>query len=268
MKSEDEGDTLSTELNEHILLVTINRPQVRNAINAGVARRIGDALNAAENDREIRSVVVTGAGDRAFCAGADLAALARGEKLTPPDRPYASWGFACFTKHPISKPIIAAVNGFALGGGFEIVLASDLVVASDQAQFGLPEVKLGLISRGGGAHRAVRQMPMKLAMEYLLTGREFTAQEALRAGVVNRVVSPDRVLPTALELAREISSNAPLAVQATKRIARGIVAGEIADENAGWDRTDREGTQILKSRDSKEGRIAFIERRSPRWSGE
>lgn len=268
MSGDYEDDVLSTELRAHVLLMTINRPHVRNAIDASVARGIGDTLRAAEHDREIRAVVITGAGEAAFCAGADLAALSRGEKVTPPDEPYSSWGFACLTTHPISKPIIAAVNGAALGGGFEIVLACDLVVASDRAVFGLPEVRRGVLPRGGGAFRMTRQIPVKVAMEYLLTGRDFTADVALSVGMINRVVPPDDVLPAALELAREISANAPLAVQAAKRIARGMVNGELAGEQAAWRHTDDEAAAILRSHDSQEGRLAFLERRSPKWSGE
>ncbi|WP_236795523.1 enoyl-CoA hydratase-related protein [Amycolatopsis sp. GM8] len=268
MNHHDHAGGLVTERSRHVLLMTIDRPAARNSINAETARAIGDALQSADGDRDVRAVVITGAGPDAFCAGADLKALSRGQALTPAGQPYASWGFACFTKHAISKPVIAAVNGYALGGGFEIVLACDLVVASDTATFGFPEVKRGVLARGGGAFRAVQQMPVKRAMEYLLTGRDITAAEAMDAGLINRVVSADQVVPAALEMAHEISANAPLAVQATKRIARGMADGDIAAEQAAWCRTEDEALALTRSRDYKEGPAAFAEGRKPNWSGE
>ena len=145
------ADAVLTELREHVLLVTLNRPEARNAINAEVTLGLGNALERADQDPEIRVVVLTGAGDRSFCAGADLKAISRGETLNPPGT--EAWGLAGMVQHPISKPVIAAVNGQALGGGTELVLAADLAVAAESATFGLPEVRRGLIAAAGGLVR-------------------------------------------------------------------------------------------------------------------
>ncbi|MDO9398530.1 MAG: enoyl-CoA hydratase-related protein [Herbiconiux sp.] len=251
---------------EHVLLVTINRPEARNAVNMAVMVGIGEALEYAEADPGIWVVIITGAGDRSFCAGADLKAAARGE-LTPTDPRVEAWGFAGFVSHHISKPVIAAVNGFALGGGTEIVLLSDLAVSIDTAAFGLPEVKRGIYAGAGGAFRLGQQIPRKIAMEVMLTGEPISAQKALELGLVNRVVSADRLIPAALELAGAICANAPLAVQVTKRIAVGITDGHVAADDADWARTEAEGPGLMASDDSREGLAAFAEKRAPRWTG-
>ncbi len=255
-----------TVRNAHVLIVTINRPESRNAVNLGVTIALGDALEEAEHDRDIRAVIITGAGDRSFCAGADLKALARGEKLRADDPTRAAWGFAGYVTHPISKPTIAAVNGFALGGGTEIALASDLVVASDTASFGLPEVTRGIMAGAGGTFRLPRQIPPKIAMEMIFTGDPLSADEALRWGLVNKVVAPSQLLPTALELADRIAKNAPLAVQASKRVACGIADGAIESEDALWRLNEAEVAHVMASNDAKEGPQAFAERRAPTWT--
>ncbi len=254
-----------TETIGHTLVITINRPEARNSINAAVHLGIGEAMERAEHDPEIRVVVLTGAGDRAFCAGADLVALSRGEALMPGEPEKAAWGFAGFVKHPISKPVIAAVNGFALGGGTELALASDLVVAADSAQFGLPEVKRGIIAGAGGAFRLAQQLPRKLAMEFLLTGEPFSAARALELGLVNAVVPLDGLMPAALALAEKIAANAPLSVQASKRIAMGIVDGRQAADDAFWQQSGSEARAVMRSEDAKEGPRAFAEKRAPAW---
>ncbi len=218
----------------------------------------------ADRDRDTRAIIVTGAGGKAFCAGADLKALARGEGIGS-DGP---WGFAGYVRHAVSVPTIAAVNGFALGGGTEIALASDLVIASTTATFGLPEVKRGVIAGAGGAFRLAAQIPPKVALELALTGEPITAGRALELGLVNRVVDPEELLDTALELAHRISSNAPLAVQATKRIARAIGDGSYEAEAQSWKRTKEEAGGVMKSLDSAEGVRAFAEKRTPTWRGE
>jgi crotonobetainyl-CoA hydratase len=253
------------EQRDNVLIVTINRPEARNAINAAVHAGLGEALERAEHDPAIRVVILTGAGDQAFCAGADLKALARGERIEPEDAVQRSWGFAGMVRHPISKPIIAAVNGFALGGGTELTLSSDLAIAADHAQFGLPEVKRGIMAAAGGAFRLARQLPPKIAMEYLLTGEPFTAQRALELGFVNRVVPLDQLMDAALDLARRIAVNAPLSVQATKKIALGIADGRIASDDAFWESNMREGTVVMRSEDAREGPRAFAEKRAPVW---
>lgn len=249
----------------HILLITINRPEARNAINLAVATALGDALEEADNNPEIRVVILTGAGDQAFCAGADLKALARGEKISPDDEKRAAWGFAGVVSHPISKPIIAAVNGSALGGGTELTLAADLAVASETATFGLPEVKRGILAAAGGAFRIGTQLPPKIAMELLLTGDAINAQRALALGLVNAVVPPAELLNSAFALAARIIVNAPLSVQASKRIARGINQAQQPLEAFGWDLTRRESAAVRASEDAKEGPRAFAEKRAPVW---
>src|SRR3546814_2970756 len=187
--------TILTERRGHLLIVTINRPEARNAVNAAVHTGIGTALEEAENDPEIRVVVITGAGDKSFCAGADLVALSRGESLQPEDPAQLAWGFAGMVSHPISKPVIAAVNGFAFGGGCEIALMSDIIVAADHAQFALPDVKVGLFAAAGGAFRLAQQLPKKHAMAYLLTGDPTPAALAAHIGPVHPALPPADLLP-------------------------------------------------------------------------
>ncbi|MGV0868553.1 crotonase/enoyl-CoA hydratase family protein [Corynebacterium kalidii] len=262
-----QSDPVLVEQRGHTLLVTLNRPQARNAVNRELALALGEALEKAEHTRDVRTVVVTGAGDKAFCAGADLRAAAAGE-LGMTEEPLKSWGFAGFVKHWISKPVIAAVNGFALGGGTEITLASDLAVASETASFGLPEVTRGIMAAAGGAFRLPRQIPVKVAMESMLTAEPITADRAYELGMVNRVVPQDRVLDTALELAEKINRNAPLSVQATKRVARGVTDGTVAGEDVDWSRNDTEIAALLGSADAREGMTAFAEKRAPEWKAE
>ncbi|SNT00568.1 enoyl-CoA hydratase-related protein [Sphingopyxis indica] len=257
--------TILTERRSHILIVTINRPEARNAVNAAVHAGIGTALETAENDPEIRAVIVTGAGDKSFCAGADLVALSRGESLVPADAEQQAWGFAGMVSHPISKPIIAAVNGFAFGGGCEIALMSDIIVAADHAQFGLPEVKVGLFAAAGGAFRLAQQMPKKLAMEHMLTGDPIPAARAAAFGLVNHVVPLADLMPTAIALAEKIAANAPLSVQATKRVALGIQDGRIAADAPYWEHNTLERAALMRSEDAREGPRAFAEKRKPEW---
>ena len=254
------------EQHGHTLLVTLNRPDARNAVNNAVTVGVGEALDHAEVSPDIWVVVVTGAGDKAFCAGADLKQVAAG-RMGDRDERFARWGFAGYVTHAISKPTIAAVNGFALGGGTEIVLASDLAVAADTATFGLPEVKRGIFAGAGGAFRLPRQIPQKVAMEAILTGRPIPAQRALEVGLVNRVVPRGELLDAAFELADAICENAPLAVQTSKRIARGITDEHVAAEDDDWARSAAEGERLLRSDDAREGMRAFAEKRAPQWQG-
>jgi len=247
----------------NVMVITINRPEARNAVNGAVSTAIGDALDEAQNDPEVRAVVITGAGDKSFCAGADLKAIARRENLYHPD--HGEWGFAGYVHHFIDKPTIAAVNGTAFGGGTELALASDLVVAEERAQFGLPEVKRGLIAGAGGVFRVVHQLPRKVALELLLTGEPMSAADAAKWGLINQVVPDGSVLEAALAMAERVTVNAPLSVQASKRIAYGADDGLIPDEEPGWARTTREFAMLLKSEDAKEGPRAFAEKRQPVW---
>ena len=251
----------------HILLITLNRPDARNAVNMDLTIGVGEALDLAESDPSIWVVVITGAGDKAFCAGADLKEAAAGRLTADGDERLARWGFAGYISHAISKPTIAAVNGFALGGGTEIVLASDLAVAADTASFGLPEVKRGIFAGAGGAFRLPRQIPKKVAMEAILTGVPMSAQRALELGLVNRVVPLESLLDEAMALADSICQNAPLAVQVSKRIANGITDQHVDTEDADWVRTTHEGIGLMRSEDAREGMLAFAEKRSPEWQG-
>ncbi|MDT7698427.1 MAG: hypothetical protein QOJ30_752 [Pseudonocardiales bacterium] len=259
------GDSVRAELHGHVLLVTIDRPEARNAINAAVTLGIGEALDYADEHDDVWVVIVTGAGDASFCAGQDLKEAAAGVFLDDPRA--ARWGFAGFVKHAISKPVIAAVNGFALGGGTEIVLASDLAVAVETATFGLPEVKRGIIAGAGGSFRLGRQIPAKIALEAILTGEPIPAQTALQLGLVNRVVPAGHLLDAAFELAERIMANAPLAVQASKRLARGITDGTVVAEEPDWARSTDESKAVIASADAREGMRAFAEKRAPRWQG-
>lgn len=258
-------DCVRVEVQGHTQIITINRPDARNAVNADVWTGVSHALTAADSDDDIRVVVLTGAGEKSFCAGADLKARSRGETIHGDDEVVRSHGFAGFCRHPISKPTIAAVNGFALGGGTELVLAADLCIAADTASFGLPEVTRGIIAGGGGALRLVDQIPQKHAMEMLLTGRPVSAREAKSLGLVNDVVPHAELMESSLALAHAVGSNAPLAVQATKRVARGIEEGRQAFEEERWRINDHERDQIKKSQDAVEGARAFAEKRSPKW---
>lgn len=255
------------ERDGHVMIVTINRPDARNACNLAVWLGVGEALEEADADPEIRVVVVTGAGDKSFCAGADLRAISRGESVTPDDPAKLAWGFAGLANHAISKPIIGAVNGAALGGGSEVALACDLVVAAENAKFGLPEVKVGLIAAAGGVFRLPRQIPIKQAMEMILTGQPIDAERALELGFINRVVPLADLMPTAMELAHEIASNAPLAVQASKRIALAIADGAFSREDADWQVNARDVAMLSQSEDAREGPRAFMEKRAPQWKG-
>ena len=245
-----------------VALITLNRPRARNAVNAAVSAAVGDALQDAQDDPAVRVVVITGAGE-SFCAGADLKAVARRENIYHPTRP--DWGFAGYVQHYVDKPTIAAVNGTALGGGTELALASDLVVAEERSILGLPEVKRGLIAGAGGVFRIVDQVPRKVAMHMLFTGEPMSAADALAWGLVNEVVPDGTVVDAALTLADRIAGNAPLAVWASKRVATGVDDGVVTDERAGWSRTQREFGTLLRSEDAREGPRAFAEKREPVW---
>jgi crotonobetainyl-CoA hydratase len=247
-----------------VAIVTLNRPRAINAVNADLSAAVGAALEELDADGDLRLGIITGAG-RAFCAGADLKALNAGQTLTAPG--HDDWGFAGLVEHYVSKPLIAAVNGLAFGGGCEIMLACDLAVLSEDATLGLPEVKRGLIAGAGGLIHLPRQLPIKLAMEAALTGEPITAEVALRWGLVNRVVPADQVMSTALELARVVGENAPLALQSSKLVIH-HAAGLSADWNqAVWALQNEEIRRLITSDDVAEGTTAFAEKRPPAWTG-
>lgn len=245
-----------------VLVMTLDRPQARNAIDAAVSAALGAALERLDAEPALRVGVLTGAGP-AFCAGADLKAVAAGRPLNDPE--HEEWGLGGFVRHPVGTPLIAAVNGAALGGGTELALACDLVVMADDAVLGLPEPRRGLIAGAGGLLRLGRQLPAKVAAEIVLTGAPLAAAEAHRLGLVNRVVPRAQVLATALELAGEIAANAPLAVTLSKRLLQRSLDGD-HDQAELWRCNDAYVAEILASADAAEGTAAFAERRSPRWS--
>ncbi|MDX1886430.1 crotonase/enoyl-CoA hydratase family protein [Mycolicibacterium sp. 120270] len=251
-----------TERRGNVMVITLNRPEARNAVNSALSTAVGDALQEAQDDSEVRAVVITGAGE-SFCAGADLKAISRRENLFHPQ--HSEWGFAGYVHHYIDKPTIAAVNGTALGGGTELALASDLVVAEERAKFGLPEVKRGLIAAAGGVFRIVDHLPRKVAIELILTGEPMSSADALKWGLINQVVPDGTAVDAALALAERIIVNAPLAVWASKRVAMGVDDGVITGDEPGWARTMREIVPLMRSEDAKEGPLAFAEKRQPVW---
>jgi crotonobetainyl-CoA hydratase len=260
----DAEDVVLQRVEDRILVITLNRPEARNAVDARVSAALAATLDRADGDRDIWAVVVTGAGDRAFSAGADLKAVARGEIVHAEGR--AELGFAGFVRHPIRKPVVAAVNGVAVGGGLEIVLHCDLAVAAESAVFGFPEVKVGKMAAAGGAFRIARQIPAKIASELLLTGAPITAARAAELGLVNRVVPDGTALDGALELARTITANAPLSVQASKRVLLGLDPEGVPREADDWERLIAVDAELLRSKDSEEGVRAFVEKRTPTWT--
>lgn len=248
-------------LADHIAVVTLNRPGARNAVNGDVARALEAIVEQTEADGEIWAVVLHGSAGGVFCAGADLKEVSLGRSA---DLFTARGGFAGFVDAARSKPWIAAVGGKALAGGFEIVLACDLVVASDDAAFGLPEVSRSLIAAAGGLYRAPRTLPRNIALELILTADTIDVQQARQHGIVNRVVPNDRVRDEAVALAGRIVRNAPLAVRESLRIAR-----QAADlDEAALRALSREASQrVRQSEDFREGPRAFVEKRAPRWLG-
>ena len=265
MSEPSQSDAVLVERRDAVMIITINRPEARNAVNGDVHMGVGRAMEEADADPSVWAVIITGSGDKAFCAGADLKAASRGERFVPSNAKERDWGFAGYVTHHISKPTIAAVNGFALGGGTELLLASDLAVASENASFGLPEVKRGIFAGAGGAFRITAQVPQKVAMEMLLTGDPITAQRALELGLVNAVVPQAQVMDAALALAARITVNAPLSVQASKRVARGMADGRVEREEPLWALSRSEGAALMQSEDAREGPKAFAEKRAPVW---
>jgi len=249
---------------DHVAYLTLNRPEVMNALHPPAHVECARALEDFEQDTGAWVMIITGAGDRAFCAGMDLRYRAQ-EGQAPVQIPPG--GFAGLTNPrgcKVTKPIIAAVNGYALGGGLELAMACDIVIAADSATLGLPEVKRGIIAGGGGVHRLPRQMPLKIAMGYLLTGRHMSAQEAHRWGLVNEVVPAAELMAAAKRWADEIVEAAPLSVRASKEAA--LLGLEMTLEEA-YNTTFPATQKMRGSNDSREGIAAFAERRKPNWTG-
>ena len=252
------ADAVLTECSDGIAVITINRPEARNAVNGQVARGIAAAVEEFDGSADVRVLILTGAGGT-FSAGMDLKGFLAGESPNVEGR-----GFGGIAERPPAKPVIAAVEGYALAGGFEIALSCDMIVASEAARFGLPEVRRGLVAGAGGLLRLPRRVPYHLAMEIALTGEHFTAERLLQAGLVSRVVGVGEALAGARELAARVAQGAPLAVAASKRV---IV------ESADWASSEafaRQGEVIgpvFVSADAMEGAAAFAEKRAPVWRG-
>jgi enoyl-CoA hydratase len=249
--------SIRREIVDGMLIVTIERPERRNAINRATSEAIGDAMDLLDGDDALRVGILTGAGGN-FSTGMDLKAFLAGERVELPGR-----GLAGIIKTPPRKPLIAAVEGYALAGGFEIALACDLIVASRSARFGLPEARRGLIAGSGGLIRLPERIPRQIAMELAMTGRMIEADEAARWGLVNRLTEAGEALAAARELAAEICLSSPAALVATKRIVAGAARWP---EDSLWQRQDELLEEIINSQDAREGAAAFAEKRVPVWS--
>ncbi len=251
------SEEILRERRGRVLVITINRPELRNAVNLAVSQGLADAVDQLDGSDDLSVAVITGAGGN-FCAGMDLKAFAAGEMVAIPGRGIG------FTERPPRKPIISAVEGYALAGGTEVVLATDLVVASRTAKFGIPEVKRGLVAAGGGLLRLPRRIPYQKALELALTGESFTAEQGAEWGFVNKVTEPGEALAGAIELAERITANGPLAVATTKEV---IAKSASWTEEEMWKKQLEHIIPIFTSNDAKEGAIAFAEKRAPSWTG-
>ena len=247
-----------TERRTGVLIVTINRPEARNAVNRAVAEGIAAAMDELDSDAGLRVGILTGAGP-SFCAGMDLKAFVSGERPHVEGR-----GAAGLVQRPPAKPLIAAVEGYAVALGFEILLACDLIVAGADARFGLPEVKRSLVAAGGGLIRLPKRIPYHVAMELSLTGEPITAKRAAALGLVNRIAPTGGALAAALELAGTIAGNGPLALAATKKI---VASAQDWSDAEAWDHQATFVGPVFASEDAREGATAFAERRDPVWRG-
>jgi enoyl-CoA hydratase len=247
-----------TERRDRVLLITINRPDQRNAVNSAVAQGIAAALDELDGDAELSLGVLTGAG-KGFSAGMDLKAFVAGESPYAGDR-----GFAGITQRASTKPLIAAIEGFAVAGGLEIALSCDLIVAARGARLGVPEVKRSLVAAGGALLRLPRVLPRNIAMELALTGDPIDAERGFELGLVNRLSEPGQAVTTALELADAIAVNGPLALAATKRI---LVEAVDWPDSEFFARQGEIVGPVMASEDAREGSVAFAEKRAPEWKG-
>lgn len=241
-----------------VLIITINRPAVRNAINRETSQAIAHAMDQLDADPTLAIGILTGSGEH-FCSGMDLKAFLQGERVELEGR-----GLAGLVEQAPSKPLIAAVEGYALAGGCEIALACDLIVAAENAQFGIPEVRRGLIAGSGGLMRLPQRIPRQIALEYALTGKSMSATEARQWGLVNRLTLAGGALAGARALAAEISANGPMAVRMTKRI---MAESPTWPADQQWVRQREILEQVIASDDAREGSLAFSEKRAPRWTG-
>jgi enoyl-CoA hydratase len=255
------AEELVSERHGPVLLLRLNRPEARNALTPALMRGVGAAVVAAETDPDIRAVVIIGTGERAFCSGMDLRAFAAGQDMGA-DGDAGNAGYRRLIQGEITVPLIGAANGTAIGGGLELLLGCDLIVASEQAKFGFPEVKRGLFPAGGGTFIGMR-IPMGIALQLVLTGEFVTAGRAAEVGLVNAVVPSGGVLDAALALAGQIAANAPLGLAAAKELVR---LG-VTDAARATVRLQEWQPVVFGSEDAKEGAAAFIEKRPPVWNG-
>lgn len=251
-------DSVTVHQLDGVQVISINRPQARNAINRAVTEAVAAAVDELDDRPDLTLGIITGTGGN-FCAGMDLKAFLAGEDVTLPGR-----GIAGIVQRPPRKPMIAAVEGWALAAGFEIALTCDLIVAAQDARFGLPEVRRGLVAAAGGLLRLPRRIPPAIAMQLALTGEPLSAADASRLGLVNELTAPGQALDGALDLARRITLNGPLAVQITKQILDRALDWTVAD---GFSQQEPLVAQILASADAREGAAAFAEKRPPIWAG-
>jgi enoyl-CoA hydratase len=249
---------LITERRDRVLLITLNRPDARNAVNLAMAEAMAEALDELDATDELSVGVIAGAG-KGFSSGMDLKAFATGERPWAGER-----GFAGIVQKPAEKPLIAAIEGFAVAGGMEIALACDLIVAAKNAKLGVPEVRRGLVAAGGALRQLPRRLPGSIAMELALTGETITAGRGAELGLVNRLAEPGAALDSALELAGQVAANAPLALRASKSVLQRQWSW---DDETFWARQGEITGPVFTSEDAIEGATAFSEKRAPNWRG-
>ncbi|WP_243711271.1 crotonase/enoyl-CoA hydratase family protein [Actinomadura sp. KC216] len=253
------NDAVLTEEDGGVLVITINRPEARNALNGAAGHGIAAAVDELDSRKDLTVGILTGAGGT-FCSGMDLKAFLAGETPVVEGR-----GMAGITERAPAKPLIAAIEGYALAGGCELALACDMIVSARDAQFGLPEPKRGLVAAGGGLLRLPRRIPFHIAMEIALTGDKYPAERMAELGFVNRLTEPGGALAAAKELARRIAENAPLALMATKKVV--LESGDWTSAEM-WQKQQDITLPVFTSKDAQEGPAAFAEKRKPNWTGE
>ena len=254
----EDTSAVLTERRDGVLLITLNRPDARNAVNGALAQGVAAALDDLDASEDVSVGVLTGAG-KGFSSGMDLKAFTTGERPWVDDR-----GFAGITRRAAEKPLIAAIEGFAVAGGFEIALSCDLIVAARDARIGIPEAKRGLVAAAGALIRLPKRIPYHVAMELALTGDPISAERAHELGIVNRVTEPGGAVDAALELAGQIARNGPLALAASKKI---VASALDWDEAEAWQKQGELTGPVFASEDAREGAVAFAEKRDPVWKG-
>lgn len=255
--SDSEAPPVLTEVRDGVLIITFNRPEAKNAVNRALAEGVAAAIDRLDSEDDLRVGIITGAGGT-FCSGMDLKGFLRGELPSVPGR-----GFAGLTEQLPKKPLIAAVDGYALAGGFEVAISCDLIVANKDAKFGIPEAKRGLAAAAGGLVRLPRQIPPRLAMELALTGDFVSAERAYAMGLINRIVDGPAI-EGALALAASITANGPLAVERSKAV---ITGSRDWNEAEMWTKQSETLGSLFMTEDAREGAAAFAEKRKPNWKG-